>query len=278
MTFSYISLRKLLYAGGIISFLVFCAGYFSSEPKNTNFTEGNAYISIVLDVSKSMNVEDVENNRLIFSKNLLWELLENTSGYNYGLTIFAWDAQRVLPFTADKELFLTFLQGISYKNITKQGSDINQALAHGIAQFWKEKTGYLLLYTDGWDDPIKISSEIFASAKEKNLHIFVIWIGTKSWGNITTGDFFTPYEIYNGEYVVSKISRDQLQNLAQEFQGEYGENKNPKIPKMQSSENSQTNIVLPHFLFLILTAVFWIFFLASFIWEYYFPFIFLWKK
>jgi len=75
-----------------------------------------------------MLVQDVGGQtRLYSAKQNITELLQKIP-LSFGLTIFAGEAQRVLPFTSDRDLYLSVLRSVDDKNLRKQGSDLSAAL------------------------------------------------------------------------------------------------------------------------------------------------------
>ena len=52
-----------------------------------------------------------------------------------GIGIFAGEAQGVIPITDDNELVMTFLAGLDHRNLTKQGTNLSEALQVAVQRF-----------------------------------------------------------------------------------------------------------------------------------------------
>ena len=263
-------LRYIFLSVSILLISIFSIFHFVLWVEENIFPEWWAYVSIVLDVSKSMNVEDVwSQSRLISAKNYIYNLMQNNPGYQYSLTIFAWESQRVLPFTSDINLLATFLAGVDSRNITKQGTNIPAALSDGITSFWEEKTGVLLLISDGDESQIELEKEIREEIKNKNLTSFVIGMWSEQWGYVPSGDMMSPYEIYNWQRVIASLNKSGLKSLARDISWDYRDIESSIIDFPNNSKNSYQNQNAQSLL-VILSFIFWILFLITLSIEIYF--------
>lgn len=188
-------------------------------------------IVFVLDVSKSMNVADISSNdysytRLLFAKNAIAEFVANNSNNKYSLVIFAWDAISSVPLTSDKNIFLSVLNNVDYKNLTIQGSDFVKAfeLANNRALISEDKSKAIIFISDWWDGDYNIDEKVLQSMRNEDIEYFMAWVGTKEWWRIITWrDVFwsISYQIYNWEYVISKLNENNLKKLAWIFDWKY---------------------------------------------------------
>lgn len=196
--------------------------------------------------------------------------MQNNPGYQYALTIFAWESQRVLPFTSDINLLATFLAGVDSRNITKQGTNIPAALSDGISSFWEEKTGVLLLISDGDESQIELGKEIREEIKNKNLASFVIGVWSEQWGYVPSGDMMSPYEIYNGQRVIASLNKSWLKSLARDIYWDYRDIESNIIDFPYSNGDNGYQNQNSHSLLVILSFIFWILFLITLSIEIYF--------
>lgn len=235
------------------------------------YAEGGAHVSILLDVSKSMNAVDAPDiSRLVAAKQYIYSLISQNSGYEYALSIFAGESQRVLPLTQDVNLFATFLSGLSSSNIQVQGTNINAALADAAENFSPEQTGYIVLITDGDDEKIQVQADIKKQIQEKNLRVIIVGVWSEKWSYIPTANFASPYELYKGQPVIVRLNEKELQKLAQNIGWKYY-NYSEKIEfDAWSHLNSQTKNT-PWRTFLYLSLLFWILFVLSYGIVFYFP-------
>ena len=218
-----------------ISFLlvlvsIFWIKYWEKEVKNDSL---GVDITFVLDVSKSMNVADIKGpdyiyTRLDIAKNAISKFVTEHKSDRFWLIIFAWEAISTIPVTMDHDIFLTFLKNVDYRNLTKQGSDFTKAISLWIDRFSDstDRSKALIFISDWWDLDYKIETDKIEdiSKQIKWINYFVVWVWTEEGGNIITWkDVFwrLAYQKYNGEYVVSKLNRNNLHDVSDALNWEY---------------------------------------------------------
>jgi hypothetical protein len=213
-----------------LSFLFLLLTFF--DPKISSHTissfDSSSFVFLI-DVSKSMNVEDIQYDnwnisRLEISKKLIQDFISKNPNNKYALCIFAWESLRVLPFTNDINLFSTFLDGITNKNISKNGTNFMEAFSSALMNFtWEEKEGTIITFTDGWDE--KQDFDITKnSLKNKNINFLTIGVGTEKGWFIPTGvDMFWEkiYKLYNGSEVISKLEKWNISSIANNTEWKY---------------------------------------------------------
>lgn len=254
-------LKSFLLLGSIISLLVFIVSFWKNHTQDSPRNS----LAFVLDVSESMNVEDIEgSSRLKTAKNIITQTMLSSAGWEFSLTIFAGETLRVLPFTQDLSLVQTFLSGIDSTNISQQGTHIDLALEEALENFIDEKQGTIILLTDGADENTKLSVQLQQKIQEKNIEMQIVWVGSEAGGYIPTGDIFSPYKMYRWETVVSRLNEQALLELARELDGKYVSFSEALSLEALSSSNTS----LPP-LFLFVSFLFWIAFLGIFVFEIY---------
>jgi len=233
----------------IISFIVSLLSIFKFEWKPSYKNIKNKWVDImfVLDVSKSMNTVDIEENwylktRLLFAKNAIKNYVYNNTNNRYWLIIFAWDAITTVPLTSDIDIFTTLLEWVDYRNITKQWTNFSLAIKHSISLLEKNKNKWkvLVLISDWWDewDYKWLNINI-----PNNIRTVIIWIWTKKWWKIYLwqNDFWENiFQIYNWQYVVTKLNEKNLQKLAHDINWIYFHMEN--IKQMKQINNYIKNI------------------------------------
>ncbi|MCH8518270.1 VWA domain-containing protein [Candidatus Gracilibacteria bacterium] len=184
---------------------------------------------ILLDVSKSMNIRDMEGNqsRLHYSKKLIQSYVEQTQNL-IGLTIFAGEGVNILPINDQKKLFIDTLQGLDYRHVRLQGSRINDGIAQAYSLFGDEYGGNLIIFTDqdsyegyGYKDDIQALGTLL---KNKNINVTLVGVASESGGNIEIGrDIFGEilYKTYQGQTVNAPLERDFLKEISQQLGGVY---------------------------------------------------------
>lgn len=106
-----------------------------------------------VDVSISMDAEDVKPSRLAKAKFEISQVIRNLKGDRVGIIVFAGSAHYFLPLTGDYEAARLFLDAIDTKMIKTQGTALSSALKTSIAAFPDESEKYkvLVIVTDGED-------------------------------------------------------------------------------------------------------------------------------
>jgi len=89
--------------------------------------EGIAII-VVLDVSASMDAQDIAPSRLERAKLSAREIYQNGAGNQLGLVLFAGSAFAQMPLTTDAQAAITFLNAASTRSISRQGTALEDAL------------------------------------------------------------------------------------------------------------------------------------------------------
>ncbi|MBN2397021.1 MAG: VWA domain-containing protein [Deltaproteobacteria bacterium] len=180
-------------------------------------------IMVVVDVSKSMEVEDVKPHRLERARREIIDFLKVVTGDRVGLTAFAGAAFVQCPLTLDYaalEMFLTALQpGI----IPVPGTDLGAAVETSLSAFdFKTETDkVMLLITDGEDNEGK-GLEAARKAAGQGVKIFVFGIGDPSGGPIPAGGNQGGFKKdADGKLVLSKLDEKTLQEIASVTGGGY---------------------------------------------------------
>ncbi len=205
----------------------------SSSDKSWNWVD----IAFVLDVSKSMNSLDYQNDeyyisRLDYTKELLSDYIIAHPENRYWLVIFAWDAVSASPLTTDHSTFLTFLEGIDYTNLSVQWTNLEKAIELGIQRLFvwvqntdEERSKALILLSDWWDEGDRVDLDyIKKTLQNKPLSTMVIGVGKKSWAKIPDGrDRFwrIRFQKYQWKEVVTKLNSALLKDVAQAINGPY---------------------------------------------------------
>ena len=228
--FFYIKYIFLILSFIVVLFSVFWPKFWENKIQNQNKWIDMMF---VLDVSKSMNVADINDSnhsytRLDVIKDSISKFVVSHKQDRFWLIIFAWDAVSTIPLTIDHDLFLTFLQNVDYRNLTKQGSDFSKALSLWVGRFniSDDRSKAMIFISDWWDPEDNIDFDKIKSIGKqvKDIKYFVVWVWTKSWWRIITWrDVFGRYSFqkYKWAYVVSKINKSNLGNIVDALDWDY---------------------------------------------------------
>jgi Ca-activated chloride channel family protein len=180
-------------------------------------------IMIVLDVSRSMLVEDVEPDRLERAKREISDFVRVVQGDRVGLVAFAGAAFTQCPLTLDYGALAMFLTALSPDMVPVPGTDLAAALQTAMSAFdsTSETDRVILLITDGEDNENR-GFQAAREAAKRGIKIFVFGIGDPSGGPIPSangkGGFKKDGE---GQLILSKLNEEGLKEIASSTGGTY---------------------------------------------------------
>ncbi len=176
----------------------------------------SADILVGIDISDSMRAEDRYPNRLDFAKAKAISLIKQAPHNRIGVLAFAKHDYIVSPLSFDHSSVAFLLSKVKTENITEKGTRLDSMLHSAVSMLEHAKQKNLLLLTDGGDSD-DFSDEI-AMAKENNLRLFIMGIGTGKGSPVrdTEGGFIK----HKGNILISKLN-PAIQSLATKTGGVY---------------------------------------------------------
>ncbi len=201
-------------------FLVMALANPQGPPKTVAIDTTTGEIVVVVDVSRSMLVRDMEMNRsrLDAAKNGLSNLAKNIPGTSLCIVVFAGTAYAHLPMTRDLSSVSTYIEDISTSMISEQGTNIAEALQVAARAFnvqTKQKAIYLI--TDGEDHEGGVEDAI-QQVTQLGVSIHVIAMGTEKGGPIPEPNGGVKRDS-NNEIVISKPDFALLESIANQSGG-----------------------------------------------------------
>ncbi len=146
-----------------------------------DFLDDRAPLIIAVDLSPSMDADDVPPSRMAAARHTLHDLVMRRSGARTALIAYAGSAHLVLPTTDDPALLDTFIQALATDLMSKPGKDALGAIDLARTLLDAEKTpGTLVLLTDGAD-----ASQFDAIEKRlagSSLQVLVLAVGSQPSG------------------------------------------------------------------------------------------------
>ncbi|WP_373057411.1 VWA domain-containing protein [Zunongwangia sp. H14] len=182
-------------------------------------------IVFAIDVSKSMEAEDIAPSRLEKSKQLVTQILNNLGSDRVGIIAYAGSAFPQLPITTDYAAAKMFLQSLNTDMISSQGTAIRDAIDLATTYYDDEDqtNRVLFILSDGEDHEGNIE-DISEEAAKAGIKIITIGVGTEKGGPIPIkrNGIVQNYKKDNaGETVITKLNPETLQEIASEASGEY---------------------------------------------------------
>ncbi|MEE2772275.1 MAG: VWA domain-containing protein [Bacteroidota bacterium] len=182
-------------------------------------------IVFAIDVSKSMDAEDIAPSRLEKSKQLVSQILNSLASDRIGIIAYAGGAFPQLPITTDYSAARMFLQSLNTDMISSQGTAISDAIELSTTYFDDEQqtNRVLFIISDGEDHEGNVD-DITKEAAKKGIRIFTIGVGTEKGGPIPikrNGIVQNYKKDMQGETVITKLNPGTLEEIAKAANGEY---------------------------------------------------------
>jgi len=178
-------------------------------------------IVFLLDVSASMQAEDVKPDRLERAKREITDFLKIAAGDRVGLVLFAGDAFVQCPLTLDYDAIAMFLRSVRVDTLPVQGTDMGQGIKTALNAFdFKSAIDrVIVMITDGEDNEGRGLQQT-DKAMDKRVKIFVYGIGEPSGAPIPdeTGGFKKDKK---GNLILSKLNEKDLRGIAEATDGRY---------------------------------------------------------
>ncbi|MFB0945089.1 MAG: VWA domain-containing protein [Spirosomataceae bacterium] len=179
---------------------------------------------IAVDLSNSMNADDVRPSRLERGKFELLKLINQLDDSRIGLFVFTSEAFILTPLTYDKSALKLFIQQLNTHLIVDNGTSFNSildAVAHKFskATYRDRFVKSLLILTDGEDfEPLPDST--VKAINQQHINIFFWGVGTVEGSRIPlqTGGFLKDNQ---GDEVVSKLNTVTIQSILNKTSGSY---------------------------------------------------------
>jgi Ca-activated chloride channel family protein len=179
-----------------------------------------------LDISYSMNAEDIAPNRLEKAKGEIRKLIQKSEEDRIGLVGFSGTAVVLCPLTLDHGAASLFLDSSVAGMIPAPGTSLASAIATATAAFIEKERKYkvLILFTDGEDLEGQVDSAV-SKAKEAGVIIYTVGIGTSQGKPIpirdAKGDVVEYRKDPDGKVVISSLDERSLAEIADRTGGHY---------------------------------------------------------
>ena len=203
-----------------------------------------------LDVSESMNAQDVKPSRLEKAKFEISQMINQLKGDRVGLIVFAGSSHLYLPLTSDYEAAQLFLDAIDTKMIPTQGTDLSTALRTAISAFNEESEKYkvMVLVTDG-EDHEGAAVELVSKAYKLGIIAHAVGVGTLKGSLIPINEKSSYKRDKKGILITSKLNEAMLTELADAGGGIYSRfnNREAKYKEiMQAVDNMEKRSIQTH--------------------------------
>ena len=184
-------------------------------------------IMIAIDLSESMNANDIQPSRLEKIKFELKKIIDEFNSDRIGIIMFSNEAYIQCPLTYDKNALNLFIETLNTGLVPNSGTDfgppldlsLDKLLADKIQE--NDKSKIIILISDG-EDFGENTYEIVDKIKESSIKLFTVGIGTAQGTRIIlrNGSFKKDKD---GKEVITKLNSTSLKKIANETKGKYFE-------------------------------------------------------
>lgn len=168
---------------------------------------------IILDLSRSMDAEDIQPSRLGRARYKITDILQRRKDGLTALIVYSREAYTVTPLTDDRQTILSQLPALETAIMPAHGSRVSKALrlAADLLKQSGNANGNLLLISDRSN---RKASEVAEELKQAGYRLYVLGIGSEEGAPIPQqGGGFV--QDHYGNIVVSKLESESLAGLAQ---------------------------------------------------------------
>ena len=196
-------------------------------------------VIFLLDVSNSMNAQDVAPNRLDEAKNIIVNTMTKMKNDKVGIVVFAGEARSIMPLTTDFQTAETYLGGVETNIVKIQGTDYLKAMQTVVEKFKNIPKGarQVVLLSDGEDNEGNEKPATKLASKE-GISVITVGIGSDEGAPIPEyvfGQLMGYKTDISGQTVISKRENLALKNIADQTRGSYVDGNN--------LENATTQII-----------------------------------
>ncbi|MBV7440230.1 VWA domain-containing protein [Weeksellaceae bacterium TAE3-ERU29] len=182
-------------------------------------------IVFAVDVSNSMNAEDVAPSRLEKAQNFIETFINESRGDRIGLVIFAGKAFSISPLTEDYISINSYVDAFDSDLIWDQGTNFTAAINNSVQVLGNnpQTSKVIVLISDGENHEGGINKAI-EKAKNNNIEIFTMGIGSETPTPIPMYGQFGEVEYKkdkNGKTVLTTFNSRDLKSIAQKSNGKY---------------------------------------------------------
>lgn len=204
---------------------------------------------IGLDLSRSMNAQDIRPSRLEKAKFEISRMIDRAEGNRIGLIVFTGEAFLQSPLTLDHSALRLFLDVADTRQMPTSTTDFASAFKMASTAFQNQTDGseagritgssraetrplddaadVMLLISDGENQAEEFASEL-KDLTESGVRVFTVGIGSMDGAPIPVFDeegsrLLGYHRERSGGIVTSRLQRETLQRIAKDGNGEYYE-------------------------------------------------------
>lgn len=194
-------------------------------------------IFIAIDLSQSMNAQDINPSRLQRVKFEMKNLVKNFSSDRVGIIIFSSEAFIQCPLTFDQNVIQLHLDGLNTGLVPNFGTDIASALNMAYQKFQNENdqeetSKAIILISDG-EDFGENYPPILDKLSEQGIRVFSLGVGSEDGTSIPRGNSVVMDQQTNRP-AITRLDATNLKTISNGTDGAYFElsDVNQEIPQL----------------------------------------------
>lgn len=181
---------------------------------------------IAVDVSNSMNAQDIVPSRLDRSKQAINTMINKLQGDRLGVIVFADKAFVQLPITTDYAAAKMFLSSVNTNSVASQGTAIGEAINLAVKSFSQdERSKAIIVISDGEDHENDAAMDAAKEAAKKGIRVYTIGMGLPDGAPIPeynqNGRMMGYKKDKQGNTIVTRLDEEMLSRIAEAGGGMY---------------------------------------------------------
>ena len=214
------------------SLLVFCLANPQLGTSVKKAERKGVDVMVALDISNSMNSNDIQPSRLMRAKQAVIRILDKMESDRIGLVIFAGDAFLQLPLTTDYSAAKLFIGNIQTGDMSRQGTAIGKAIELCAQNFDPKyenaRNKAIIVISDGEnheDDAVGAARD----AAKKGIVVSTVGMGSPQGAPIPeyrNGQVVSYKRDAEGNVVITRMNRAMMEDIAKAGKGFYVEANN----------------------------------------------------
>lgn len=180
---------------------------------------------LILDISRSMDANDIVPTRLERVKYDIQHLCDTLSAYRFGIVLAANEPFVLSPLTADQQALKQFIQDVHTSVSKGGGADLCSSIELArqklvLDQTTRRSAKAIVVFSDG-ENAGPCDRKALLQLRSLGIPLITVGVGTELGASIRAGHDFV--RDHDGQIVRSRLNRIFLQELAQDGRGHYFE-------------------------------------------------------
>jgi Ca-activated chloride channel family protein len=159
-------------------------------------------IMLALDVSGSMQANDLKPSRVEAAKQTLMQFVDNVPGDRIGLVVFAGKAFTQCPLTLDHDVVKHFISQVDLSTVQIDGTALGDGLLMALSRLLTEsgpQDRLIVLATDGRSNTGQDPMQVAQLVASQGIKLYTVGLGRKGGAILTQQDVFGRMQQYRME-------------------------------------------------------------------------------